>query len=81
MARGILGLVGLAATLVFALPVAYLGVDMLLSGNGLLGAGFLGLAALMIAIEEYLTTPGDVPAKLAERVVGTVAAEPDADEE
>ena len=74
-----MGLVGLAATLVFAIPVAYLGVDMLLSGRGLLGAGFLGLAALMIAVEEYLTTPGDVPGMIAERAVGAVAAEPDPD--
>jgi len=81
MARGIVGLVGLAATLVFALPIAYLGVDMLASGRTLLGAAFLGLAALMVAIEEHLTTPGDIPGKLAERTIGAVATEPDADEE
>jgi hypothetical protein len=81
MARGIVGLVGLAATLVFAIPVAYLGVDMLVSGRLLVGAGFLGLAALMLAVEEYLTTPGDVPGKIAARVVGSVAVEPDSDEE
>ena len=72
MAPGILGTIQLAATLVFAIPVALFGIDSLLRGDTLLGAIFLGLAVLMVAIQEYLTTPMDVPASLAERVTGRV---------
>lgn len=73
MSRGIIGTIQLAATLVFAIPVAYVGVDFLLSGRTLVGAGFLVVAALMVAAEEYLTTPGDLPGEAVEKAVGTVA--------
>ncbi|MFC7155699.1 hypothetical protein ACFQPA_09530 [Halomarina halobia] len=71
MARGIIGTLQLAVAVAFAAPVALLGLEFLRSGDVLLGGGFLAFAALMILIEEYLTTPQDVPAKVAERAVGT----------
>jgi len=73
MARSILGLVGLAATLVFALPVALLGLEFLVGGDTLVGAGLLVVAGLMIAVEELLTTPGDVPELVAKQTVGRLA--------
>ncbi|WP_121821710.1 DUF7533 family protein [Halostella salina] len=73
MSRGIIGTLQLGATLVFAIPVVYVGADFLLSGRTALGAAFLAIAVLMVAAEEYLTTPGDLPAEAAERVAGTVA--------
>jgi len=73
MDRGIVGTVQLAATLVFAIPVAMFGLDFLLQGRTLMGAAAVGVAVLMVVMEEYLTTPGDVPGKAAEKVVGTVA--------
>ena len=73
MARSIIGLVGLGATLVFALPVAMLGLDFLVRGKTLPGAGLLVVAGLMIAVEEFLTTPGDLPTFLAKQTVGRVA--------
>jgi len=77
MSRGILDLVGLAATLVFAVPVALLGLRFLSGGEPLVGAAFLAIAAGMVAIEEYVLTPRDVPGLLAQRVVGRVAKEPE----
>ena len=77
---GIIGTLQLAATLVFALPVGLLGVQFLLDGRTLFGAGFVAIAALMVALEEYLTTPTDVPAAAAEKVVGKMAKTPDDDE-
>jgi hypothetical protein len=77
MGRGILGLVGLAVTLAFAIPVGLLGLDMLTKGNTLLGGGFLAVAVLMVVLQEYLTTPGDIPGRVAGRLVGTVAKEPE----
>jgi hypothetical protein len=73
MARGILGLVGLAATLVLALPVALLGLEFLVGGDTVMGAGLLAVAGLMIAVEELLTTPGDIPSLVAKHTVGRVA--------
>ena len=81
MGRGILGLVGLAVTLAFAIPVGLLGLDMLTRGNTLLGGGFLAFAVLMVVLQEYLTTPGDVPGRVAGRLVGSVAKEPESDPE
>ncbi|MFC7140210.1 hypothetical protein ACFQMA_10245 [Halosimplex aquaticum] len=81
MARSILGLVGLGATLVFAIPVAMLGFDYLvLQGRTGLGAALLVAAGLMIAIEEYVTTPGDLAGTAVEKTVGTVVKSPDDDE-
>ena len=74
---GILGTIGLAGTLIFAIPVVLIGIEMLLSGDTMLGAFFLGLAALMVGMQQYLTTPEDVPAGLAQKVVGVVVKEPD----
>ena len=81
MGRGILGLVGLAVTLAFAIPVGLLGLDMLSNGNTLVGGAFLAFAVLMVLLQEYLTTPGDVPGRVAGRIVGTVAKDPDAEPE
>ncbi|PSQ26631.1 hypothetical protein BRD03_09440 [Halobacteriales archaeon QS_9_68_17] len=72
MSRGIIGTIRLGATLVFAIPVAYVGFDFLASGRTLVGAGFLVVAALMVAAEEYLTTPGDLPGEAAEKAAGAV---------
>jgi hypothetical protein len=65
---------------VFALPVGLLGVQFLLDGKTLLGGGFLGIAVLMVALEEYLTTPTDVPGAVAEKTLGKVAKTPEDEE-
>jgi hypothetical protein len=77
VSRGIIGLVQLAATLVLAVPVALLGLQFLTRGEALAGVAFLAIAAGMVAIEEYVLTPRDLPAAAVERVVGRVAKEPD----
>ena len=74
---GILEMVGLAATLIFAIPVGLYGVELLLGGRTVLGAGVLVVAALMVLLPRRLTTPQDVPGKLAERVVGSAVKEED----
>ncbi|WP_254543212.1 DUF7533 family protein [Halomarina pelagica] len=77
MARGIIGTLQLAVTVAFAAPIALLGLSFLRSGETLLGAGFVAFAVLMLLVEEYLTTPQDVPAKVAEKAVGTVLPDED----
>ncbi|MFB6126660.1 MAG: hypothetical protein ABEJ79_05100 [Halolamina sp.] len=72
---GIFDLVGLAATLMFAVPVGVYGLNRLLSGAPLVGGFFVVVAALMIALPQRLTTPQDLPGKVAELVVGAVVPE------
>lgn len=77
MGRGILGTAQLALTLVFALPVAGLGLMSLAEGRTLVGVGFIAVAVGMVVIEEYITSPTDLPGKVAEKTVGAVVKEPE----
>jgi len=79
VARGIIGLAGLAVTLAFAIPVGLLGAEALLAGRPV-GAVYLGVAVGMVAVEEYLTTPWDLPGRAVERAVGAVVEVPDDEE-
>lgn len=75
MGRGILGLVGLAATLAFALPAGLLGVEFLLKGDLFPGVPLVVVAVLMVVLEEYVATPSDVPAAAAEKAASVVASD------
>jgi hypothetical protein len=81
LGKGIIGTLQLAATLVFAIPVAMLGVDFLLRGRLLAGGGFLLIAVLMVAVEEYVTKPSDVPATAAETAAERAAEAVASDDE
>lgn len=58
---GILDLVALAATLAFALPIGLFGVQLLSNGRILLGITGIVVAVGLVAVEQYVWTPGDVP--------------------
>lgn len=77
MARTILGTLGLALTLAFALPVGYAGVVLLSEGRTTFGAVLLVVAVLMVLIERYVTTPMDIPGEVAGKVIGGAVKEPD----
>jgi hypothetical protein len=81
MGLGILDTIGLMGTVVLAAPVALLGLDMFLGGNRLVGGAFLAIAALMIALQEYVTKPTDVAADTAQDVASSVVETPDDEEE
>jgi len=83
MARGILETIGLAATLVLAIPIALFGAEHLVRGELLAGAVYVGIAVGLVVVEQYLTTPTDVPGLVAEKTVGKVvkAEESDAENE
>lgn len=72
MARGILETIGLLTVVVFAIPVALFGIEHLVRGEIVQGVAFLAIAVLMVAIEQYVVTPTDVPAAVAEKTVGAV---------
>lgn len=69
---GIISTLQLAVTLAFALPVGVLGIQFLLTGRTLFGVALVVVAVLMVALEEYVTTPTDAPAEAAELVAGAV---------
>ena len=80
MPEGLLDFVGFAATVALAVPVALLGVLKLGDGSPVVGVGFLAIAVGMVALEEWVTTPGDLPVLALQRVTGRVVDDP-ADEE
>lgn len=81
MTAGIVDTLGRMSAVVIAVMLALPGVDfLLLQGQPVVGGGLLAMAALVLAVEEYVRTPADVPAEAAQRVVGTVAKEPDDEE-
>ncbi|GAB6862146.1 hypothetical protein ACFR97_05825 [Haloplanus litoreus] len=79
MRLGILDTLGLAATLIFAIPVGLYGVESALAGRPALGVGLVVVAVLMVVLPRRLTTPADLPGAVVERVVGDAVKEPEAD--
>ena len=57
MQLGILDLLGLATTLVFAIPVANFGVTKLLAGEAVVGAALLGVGVAMVVVPHYVLDP------------------------
>jgi hypothetical protein len=80
VSRGILDLLGLATTAVFALPVAAYGLFKLSSPEPHVGVALLVVAGLMVAFQEYVTTPGDVPGSVADGVLSRVLPNEDDEE-
>jgi len=78
MARGILDTLGLAAALLLAVPIALFGLDQLVRGE-VVGAVYLGIAVALVAVEQYLTTPTDIPGLVAEKTVGAVVETDDSE--
>ena len=77
MIAGILRILGSVGILVLAVPPALAGAELLLRGNTLVGAGLLGVALTMVVLDRYVTTPGDLPELVVDRVVGAVLAPSD----
>jgi hypothetical protein len=69
MGTGIMDLIGLAAALAFAIPVALFGLGRLAGGEVLMGGALLGVAVLMVVVEEYVLTPSDLPKVIASKAV------------
>ena len=77
MRLGLLATIQLAATVVFAAPVGIFGLTRLTEGDVLLGGGLVAVAIAMVALPQYLTTPGEIPMRIVERVVGRAVVSPD----
>ena len=74
---GILGTIGLAGTLIFAIPVVLIGIEKLIAGDVTIGVAFLAIAALMVGLQQFLTTPADLPGNALGKVVDAVAKDPE----
>ncbi|MFB6201543.1 MAG: hypothetical protein ABEI98_06000 [Halorhabdus sp.] len=68
MASEILELLGQAGTAVVVAPILVLALDFLVSGRFFGGLVFLGIIGLILAVERYVVTLGD----LLERGLGGV---------
>jgi hypothetical protein len=80
MSWGILEMLGSVTILMVAVPPAFAGATLLLGGNLAVGAGLLTVALGMVAADQYITTPGDLPVLVASKFVGIVARQPDEEE-
>jgi hypothetical protein len=60
MALGVMDMIGLAASLVFALPLANYAVSRLAAGEVALGAGLLVVAVAMVVLPQYFLDPGRI---------------------
>ncbi|KAB1186782.1 MULTISPECIES: hypothetical protein [Haloferax] len=80
MRLGILEMIGLGASLIFAIPLGVFGLTLLMDGRTVFGGAMVFLAVLMVALPKYLTTPQDIPMLAAEKVMGGIAKEPDEEE-
>lgn len=79
MSTGILDLLGSVGTFVLAAPLGLAGVELLVGGNLAVGGSLLGVALAMVAVDRYITTPGDLPSMVAEKLTGAIARNPDDD--
>jgi hypothetical protein len=77
MSWGILEMFGSITTLVFAIPPALLGVELLSEGNLFLGGGLLGAGLAMVLFDQYVTTPGDLPGLIGSKIVDAILSPPE----
>lgn len=64
MRLGLLDMIGLAASLVFALPLANYAVIRLVAGEVALGAGLLVVAVAMVVLPQYFLDPARIARRL-----------------
>ncbi|MDB2271927.1 hypothetical protein PM032_12990 [Halorubrum ezzemoulense] len=64
MRLGVLDMIGLAASLVFALPLANYAVVRLFAGEVALGASLLVVAAAMVVLPQYFLDPATILRRL-----------------
>ncbi|QWC19330.1 hypothetical protein [Halorubrum sp. 2020YC2] len=63
MRLGLLDMIGLAASLVFALPLANYALVRLFAGEVALGVGLLVVAAAMVVLPQYFLDPARIARK------------------
>lgn len=82
MKLGLFDMIGLAASLIFAIPVANYGVTRLMAGETAVGVALVVVAVAMVAIPQYFMDPRTIVRKLflgllPDRVRDVGSSEPD----
>jgi hypothetical protein len=77
MGKGIVGTITMFGTVAVAAMIGMMGADFFFRGQRLVGAGFVGFAILMVLVEEYVTTPGDLATEAATGAAGAIVATPE----
>jgi len=73
---GVLVLLSLGATLLFAIPIGAFGVELLIEGQTALGVAGILVAVGLVVTERVLWTPEDVLGDVLQGVVGTIVGRP-----
>ena len=86
MRLGLLDMIGLAASLIFAIPLANYAVFRLIAGEIALGAGLLVVAVAMVVLPQYFLDPAQILRRLLsgllpQRLRGDDAAAPETDDD
>ncbi|NHN42007.1 hypothetical protein G9C85_10250 [Halorubellus sp. JP-L1] len=81
MARSLAEQLSFATAAVIAAPIALAGLDMTLRGELTWGPVLLGVSAMILLVEKYVTTPQDLPGVALAKAAGVVAKEPEDDPE
>lgn len=74
---GIVETVQRMGTAIVVVLVALPALDFLLRGEVVVGGGLLAIAVVVVLVSEYVVSPSDVPASMAERIAGKVAKDPE----
>ncbi|AUX08875.1 hypothetical protein AArcSl_1243 [Halalkaliarchaeum desulfuricum] len=69
MRFGLFDMIGLATTLVFAIPLANVGVLRILGGETLFGAGLVAVAVAMVVLPQFFFNPGRIVKALVSGLV------------
>ncbi|MFB6220542.1 MAG: hypothetical protein ABEH90_03800 [Halolamina sp.] len=75
MALGIRQMLALGGSLIFAIPLAIYALERGGGGEPLFGALALAVAVLMVILPQYLTTPDDLPGKVADTALDRIVAD------
>lgn len=74
---GLLDLLALGATLLFAIPIGVFGVELLLDGRTTVGLVGIAIAVGLVLVEQYLWTPGDLPWNVGSAIVSRLVGPAD----
>lgn len=77
---GIVDLLSLGATLVFALPIGVVSAGWLVSGRPVLGGFGVSVAVGLVVVERFLWTPEDVPGDLLQGIASRLVRRPPEDD-
>ena len=69
---GVIDLLSLGATLLFAIPIGAFGLQLLVEGRVAVGVAGVLVAVGLVVVERVLWTPEDVVGDVLQRFVGTV---------